>query len=169
MQRVNRMSARSLVTLLLLIAAFQAASPAEIFAQGRGGRGGRGQAEAAPVIPGAYTQDQADAGAQAYVEGCQRCHQPDMGGTSEAPPLAGPAFRTKWGAQPVTDLLTLVQETMPPARPGSLGPEVYAQIVAHILDRNNVAPGQVALSTTSSGMVVPGSQPDATATAEIEP
>jgi alcohol dehydrogenase (cytochrome c) len=169
MQRVNRMSAQSLVTLLLLIGAFQAGAPGDLFAQGRGGRGGRGQAQAPPVIPGAYTQQQADAGAQAYVEGCQRCHQPDMGGTSEAPPLAGPAFRAKWGAQPVTELLALVQETMPPARPGSLGPEVYAQIVAHMLDRNNVAPGQVALSTTSTGMVVPGSQPAATSTAEIVP
>jgi len=170
MQRTYRTFGGAMVTLLLLFAALQAASPSDLLAQqGRGGRGGRGAAAPPPVIPGAYVQAQADAGAPLYTQNCQRCHQPDMGGTSEAPPLAGPAFRAKWGAQPVTELLALVQETMPPARPGSLSADVYAQIVAHILDRNNVAAGQVALSTTSSGMVIPGSQPAATSTAAITP
>jgi alcohol dehydrogenase (cytochrome c) len=92
-----------------------------------------------------------------------------MGGTSEAPPLAGAAFRAKWGAQPVTELLALVQETMPPTRPGSLSADAYAQIVAHMLDRNNVAVGETALGTTSSGMVIPGSQPTSTTAAATVP
>src|SRR5688572_12631966 len=93
MQRTNRTFVGALVTLLLLLAGLQVASPSELLAQGRGGRGGRGGAAPPPVIPGPYTQAQADAGAQVYVESCQRCHQVDMGGTSEAPPLAGAAFR----------------------------------------------------------------------------
>ncbi len=172
MDRARRAPGGAAITLALLLMALLASAPAEGLAQqGRGGRGGRGAAPPAPqVIPGPYTQAQADAGAQLYTQNCQRCHQPDMGGTSEAPPLAGAAFRLKWAATPVSDLLGLVSETMPPARPGSLAADVYQQIVAHILDRNNVAAGQVALSTTSSGMVIPGSQPAAaTATALVPP
>ncbi len=118
--RTNRTIVGSLFSLLFLIAAFQAVSPTELFAQqGRGGRGGRGGAQAAPaVLPGPYTQAQADAGAEVYTQSCQRCHQVDMGGTSEAPPLAGAAFRTKWGGRPVTELLELVSTTMPPVRAG---------------------------------------------------
>ncbi|MBM4184183.1 MAG: alcohol dehydrogenase [Gemmatimonadetes bacterium] len=170
MPRTHRTFLGLLFTPFLVLGAVQAATPSELSAQGRGGRGGRGQAAPAPVvIPGPYTQAQADAGAQGYVQSCQRCHLPDMGGTSEAPPLAGTAFRAKWGAQPVTELLALVRESMPPARPGSLSAEVYTQIVAHILDRNNVAPGQVALSASSAGMVIPGSEPASTSTAAIVP
>jgi len=57
----------------------------------------------------------------------------------------------------VTELLGLVAETMPPARPGSLAADVYASVVAYVLDRNGVAASAVALGPTSSGMVIPGS------------
>jgi alcohol dehydrogenase (cytochrome c) len=170
MQRTNRTFVGALITLLLVVAALQVVSATELSAQqGRGGRGGRGAAAPPPPPPGPYTQAQADAGAEVYTQSCQRCHQVDMGGTSEAPPLAGAAFRTKWGGQPVAELLELVSTTMPPVRAGSLGAENYAAVVAHILDRNNVAAGTVALSTTSAGMVIPGTAAATTAAATVPP
>jgi alcohol dehydrogenase (cytochrome c) len=92
-----------------------------------------------------------------------------MGGTSEAPPLAGAAFRTSWAARPVTSLLSQVAESMPPARPGSLPPDAYAAVVAYILDRNGVAASDVALGPSAPGPVIPGTASATTSTAAIVP
>src|SRR5260370_1248503 len=70
-----------------------------------------------------YTAQQAEAGQSAYRAACASCHLPDLGGRNEAPRLTGPNFMSAWGTRTTTDLLTLIQSTMPPGNRGSLGQE----------------------------------------------
>ncbi len=100
-----------------------------------------------------YTADQAVGGATVYQQSCASCHLPDLAGSFESPPLAGPDFRNTWGARSVSDLLALVRETMPPESPGSLGEGQYVALVAFILRENGVASAQARLNVSSSGRV----------------
>ena len=100
-----------------------------------------GQQTAAP-----FTAAQATAGAAAYQTNCATCHQPDLKGSGTAPTLAGPEFIGGWGTRTTRDLLTFIQLTMPPASPGALGADVYANITAFILQSNGARPGTQALT-----------------------
>ncbi len=59
-----------------------------------------------PARTGPFTAEQASAGRAIYGTTCASCHQPDMKGTFEAPPLAGPNFMNTWRNRPTSDLFT---------------------------------------------------------------
>jgi len=100
-----------------------------------------GQQQAAP-----FTAEQATAGAAAYQANCAMCHQPDLKGQGTAPALAGGEFIGGWGTRTTRDLVTFIQLTMPPASPGSLGADAYANIAAFILQSNGARAGTQTLS-----------------------
>ncbi len=108
---------------------------------------------------GTYTSVQAEAGQGLYEEACAVCHLEDFQGSFEAPELAGPNFRNIWGGRPIGDLLELISTTMPPDQIGSLSDDDIASIVAYILEANDVAAGTGALTTASTGTVIPGAEP----------
>src|SRR4249920_239265 len=85
---------------------------------------------------GIYTTQQATRGQGAYVTNCAGCHRPDLGGTNEAPQLAGGNFLNTWGTRTTADLLNYIQSSMPPANPGGLGQSTYLDTVAYILQAN---------------------------------
>ena len=116
---------------------------------------------AQPAGRGSYTAAQADAGTGIYAAQCAICHLDGLQGSFEAPELAGPNFRSVWGARPVADLLNLVASTMPPQRVGSLSTDEVADVVAYLLRRNEVEPGGPELSLVSSATVIPGTEPPA--------
>ena len=97
------------------------------------------------IASAAYTAAEADAGEPIYEQMCATCHMSNLTGSFEAPELAGPTFRGAWEDRAVDELIELVQVTMPPGAGGSLAPEEYASVVAHILRENGVAAGTVAL------------------------
>ena len=99
---------------------------------------------------GPFTAAQASAGRAAYQENCSGCHLPDMAGRNEAPPLAGGNFMNTWGGRTTRELLALIQTTMPPGSPGALGPDVYAEIAAFILQSNGATPGSQPITATSA-------------------
>ncbi|MDH3422010.1 MAG: PQQ-binding-like beta-propeller repeat protein, partial [Gemmatimonadota bacterium] len=99
-----------------------------------------------------YTAEQAAAGAAAYEEHCAGCHLSTMAGSFEAPQLAGPNFLSFWGDEPVDGLLEMTT-LMPPDAEGSLGDEVYANIVAYILSRNGFPMGGDPLTMASNGIL----------------
>ena len=74
-----------------------------------------------------------------------------MNGTF-GPPLAGETFRAAWAGRSVRALLDSAKR-MPPASPGSLSDEAYANIVAYVLQVNGYAAGETAL-TTGDGMTL---------------
>ena len=131
-----------------------------------------GQQAAAP-----FTAAQATAGAAAYQTNCATCHQPDLKGSGTAPTLAGPEFIGGWGTRTTRDLLTFIQLTMPPASPGALGADVYANITAFILQSNGARPGtqtltenaRVPINTIATGQPAAGGQQAAGAAAAAAP
>src|SRR5262245_55267100 len=90
---------------------------------------------------GVYTTQQATAGRAAYQANCAGCHQADLSGQGDAAPLRGAAFLQAWGARTTKELLSFMQLTMPPQRPGALSPQEYLDIVAFVLQQNGAAPG----------------------------
>ncbi len=92
-------------------------------------------------IPPQFTAVQAIAGKTAYNASCAVCHGSTMTNGTFGTPLAGPYFKNAWFGRTVSKLLDRTQKTMPPAAPGSLPKESYANIVAYILDLNGFKAG----------------------------
>ena len=107
-------------------------------------------AAAGQLASAVYTAAEADAGRAIYEQMCATCHLSNLGGSFEAPELAGPTFRGAWEQRSVEELIELVQVTMPPGAGGSLAPEEYASVVAYIVRQNGVAPGTTPLGGVSA-------------------
>ena len=76
---------------------------------------------------GPFTAAQAAAGRMAYQANCASCHLADLKGSGDAAQLAGSEFMDAWGRRTTRELLSFMQLTMPPTRPGALSQEEYAQ------------------------------------------
>jgi alcohol dehydrogenase (cytochrome c) len=94
-----------------------------------------------------FTTAQADRGRVTYAERCASCHGQNMDDGAFAPPLVGVDFRQKWGWRSTDALFTLASTTMPPDRPGTLGDERYAELLALILQENGLQAGTRELPT----------------------
>src|SRR2546427_181183 len=100
-----------------------------------------------------YTVQQATSGQSVYRESCASCHLPDLGGRNEAPALTGLNFMNAWGARTTSDLLTLIESTMPPGSRGSLGQEAYINLVAFILQANGALSGSQPLTPATRSLI----------------
>ena len=107
-------------------------------------------AAAQPAARGAYTAEQAEAGGGTYARECAVCHQANLQGSFEAPPLAGASFLRFWGDLTPRDLFDRIRVSMPPDRPGALGEDAYLDIVAYLLAANGAAPGGTALDASAA-------------------
>jgi mono/diheme cytochrome c family protein len=90
-------------------------------------------------MTGVFTSAQAARGEETYMTICVACHP---AGTYTAP-----AFKTSWANRPLSDLFSLIKNTMPKVDPGTLSPEETAQVIAYILKSNGVPPGKTELSS----------------------
>jgi len=90
---------------------------------------------------GPYTAAQAAAGRTAYQAQCASCHLPDLKGSGDAAQLAGSEFMGAWGRRTTVELLSFMQLTMPPTRPGGLSQEEYVNIAAFLLQSNGAPAG----------------------------
>jgi alcohol dehydrogenase (cytochrome c) len=61
-----------------------------------------------------FTALQAASGRVVYDARCASCHQPDLRGAGEAPPLSGNGFRSRWSARNPEELTAYLQAAMPP-------------------------------------------------------
>ncbi len=86
------------------------------------------------VLDGVFTAIQSSQGERAFARTCSNCH-------SEAE-FSGGRFRIRWVGQSIGDLFDTVSTLMPEDNPGSLTPEVYASLVAYLLDLNGYPDGQ---------------------------
>src|SRR5215831_5388048 len=93
-----------------------------------------------------YTAAQAAAGRTTYQAQCASCHLPDLKGSGDAAPLAGSEFIGSWGRRSTRELLSFMQLTMPPTRPGALSQEEYVNVAAFILQQNGAAAGAQGLA-----------------------
>jgi cytochrome c5 len=109
------------------------------------------------VVDGVYTDVQAARGATVYDAACAGCHRADLGGGT-GPALRDARFAREFAGKDLKALFTKTATTMPRGAPGSLGDNVYLDIVAHLLKENGFPSGARAL--TAEGLdgvsVVPG-------------
>jgi len=109
---------------------------------------------------GIYTESQAGVGKGIYDAQCGSCHGATLsGGSSSA--LIGTGFVERWGGQAPTgedfewsgfrigELLSTMNETMPPGVVGSVSPDQQLSVLTYLLQRNGFAPGSTALRVDS--------------------
>ena len=101
--------------------------------------------ETQTVWQGVYTAQQAARGAQIYAVACAHCHGPDLKERDGAPPLAAPEFLAAWQGYSAGDLVERMRRTMPPGTPGNMGAQGYVDLLALILQANQMPPGQTEL------------------------
>jgi alcohol dehydrogenase (cytochrome c) len=98
-----------------------------------------------------FTIAQADQGRIVYTARCASCHGTQLT-NGNAAPLSGPQFNAKWSAagRSLDELFTLIRTTMPFGAEGSLRADEYLAVMAYILDRNGMTPGERALTVDSA-------------------
>lgn len=88
-----------------------------------------------------YTAEQAERGAEAYLQHCQACHGAELRAEGPFPSLTGPSFFADWGERTLDELFAYTHANMPLNAPGSLEDETYADLMAHWLSFHGYAAG----------------------------
>jgi mono/diheme cytochrome c family protein len=97
----------------------------------------RAQAPAS-VLDGVYTHAQAARGEAVYSARCSGCHE---GQDADGPLLMGKAFLDRWREDSLAPLFTFIKTTMPGNAPGSLDDRDAADVMAFMLEANELPPG----------------------------
>jgi mono/diheme cytochrome c family protein len=103
------------------------------------------------VRDGAYTPEQARRGQAIYAEKCSSCHGEKLAG-GLGPPLVGNDFVSDWDKEPVSELVTKIQNTMPQNDPGKLTPQQTVDLVAFMLQAGNFPSGRKELSPDETAL-----------------
>ena len=93
-----------------------------------------------------FTTEQAKRGEVLYQFICAACHGAALTGIEAAPPLAGATFSASWGGAVINDLFDRIRVSMPQDKPGSLGRQQTADLVAYILSVNKAPAGRTELA-----------------------
>ena len=96
---------------------------------------------------GVYTTAQAARGKAAYTDNCSRCHGSALQGSDEIPALQGPQFLVDFDGSTVAGLVNRIHTTMPMDDPGHLNLATTTDIVAFLLQSNQVPAGSSELSS----------------------
>ena len=126
---------------------------------------------AAQTASGVYTAAQAEAGRAVYASACAECHQPNLQGSFEAPPLAGESFLNFWGDLTASALYDRISSSMPPEQPGTLAEREYVDVVAYLLQANGAPAGSAPLAADAAVTIAAaasGEQPAGSAPARVD-
>jgi mono/diheme cytochrome c family protein len=93
------------------------------------------------VWDGVFTAEQSARGDKAYSQNCASCHGTSLTGGESAPPLTGGEFSSNWYGLTLGDLFDRIRTTMPADRPGKIGRDQCADILAYILSMNQFPAG----------------------------
>jgi hypothetical protein len=77
---------------------------------------------------------------------------PDLSGSNDAPPLAGPIFVSTWRTRSTKDLFEYLSASMPPGG-ASLSTETYESITAYLLEANGASAGRTGFRATTAAAI----------------
>jgi S-disulfanyl-L-cysteine oxidoreductase SoxD len=97
------------------------------------------------AMDGVYTTEQVESVRATYASQCASCHGAELGGSGNAPPLAGLGFLFFWQDRDLGALFTYTKENMPQGSPGTLTDAQYAALTALMLEANGFPAGDEAL------------------------
>lgn len=97
--------------------------------------------ETVTTLDGVYTAEQAARGKQIYQRSCVGCHALDW--------YQGDMVRA-WAGAPLFGLFEVISTKMPEDNPGSLSRRQYVDMLAYILELNDMPVGDQELSTGAS-------------------
>jgi mono/diheme cytochrome c family protein len=107
------------------------------------------------IWSGVFTAAQAKRGDEAYQASCSGCHGSDLRATdAEAVDLTGPALRARWNGKTLEERFETIRDTMPLGNANSLGDKTYMDILAFILQSNDVPPGNTELVPGTAKAIV---------------
>ena len=125
-------------------------------------RDAAGTAEASLTVwDGVYTAEQAERGAQPYLENCATCHGEDLGGGSNSPGLVGVSFQFLWGGKTLHELFEAIRTTMPTDNPASLPRGTYLDILTYMMQVNKFPAGNGELDAEALGNILITEEPGA--------
>ena len=93
-----------------------------------------------------FTEQQVAQGHKIYREHCQVCHGTSLANGQFGTPLRGAFFQYRWKGKSLGELLQFTYESMPPEQVKSLTRAQYAQVIAFILEANELPAGSQPLS-----------------------
>ena len=96
------------------------------------------------TLAGVYTQEQAGRGRNLFLGSCKSCHAPES--------QTGANFARLWMGKPLLELFRYVSQNMPENDPGSLAPEVNADIIAYLLQLNAMPAGKAELMADTTAL-----------------
>ena len=102
------------------------------------------------VVEGVYTPEQAQRGAEAYGTYCKSCHE---GVNQDGPNLIGFGFLDRWREDRLEGLFLQIKNNMPGNRPGGLPVETYVDILAFLLEANELPAGSNELKADMVGAI----------------
>ena len=94
-----------------------------------------------------FSAAQVEEGQTLYQETCQICHGNRLSNGQFGTPLRGSFFRNNWKGKTLGELVQQTMEKMPPDKVGSLTAEQATNVLSFILSRNDLEPGETAMST----------------------
>jgi mono/diheme cytochrome c family protein len=103
---------------------------------------------------GPFTKQQAEDGHVKFNNLCAQCHKPDLTGAL-GPALVGTTFKQHWGGKSVSDLRSFIYNNMPATAPKSLTDDKLDPIVAWILSKNGIQPGDKPMSKEAANAPIP--------------
>ena len=92
------------------------------------------------VLDGVYSPAQAQRGQATFEKECAVCHSATLEGFS-GPPLKGSLFMDRWREFNLDVLFDNLRTTMPKDFPGTLSEGVYLDVLAYILESNQIPAG----------------------------
>ena len=104
----------------------------------------------AQTAQGPFTEAQANAGRADYAASCAGCHQANLAGAGEQPPLAGASFMASWGKRTTKEFYDDIRVAMPYGKAGSLDAATYQNITAFILTANGAHAGAKAFDGSAA-------------------
>jgi len=105
------------------------------------------------VWDGVFSVEQAARGKTRFEAACTRCHNVELIGSERGPALKGNAFLAKYENDSLASIYTLMRDTMP--RDGGaavVSDEAKVDILAYILQRNEIPPGKEELKLDMSAL-----------------